>query len=208
VRVTDGTPEKLAKVDAGAQTENRGTPGPGRFGSNAPGGQRATLAGSHQIWPRGIFSANCSPYIILIERKSSRPSRQGASITVPTTIAILGGNTVAGRALVALLQGVGYDTRLIEDHPTSDLQQLLRGVKLLLVAPGLNPSGAAGEPSLADLRGKLDEGITVPVLTLSTAAREILDDQPGFIPWPCRLDDLAEKIEAALFLEPEIETAS
>src|SRR5829696_1233487 len=60
--------------------------------------------------------------------------KQGDLVTVPTKIAILGGNSVAGRALEALLQGVGYDTRLIEDPPERSAEQLLDGVRLLLLA--------------------------------------------------------------------------
>ena len=114
---------------------------------------------------------------------------------------------MVGRALAALLQGVGYNTRLIEDHPASHLEDLLEGVKLLLVAPSLNSSGESSESTLVDIRDKLDRA-TVPVLTLSTAAKEALAEQPGFILWPCRLEDLSAKIEAALFPAPEVEEAS
>src|ERR687898_824368 len=125
----------------------------------------------------------------------------GAVITVPTTIAILGGNSVAGRALEALLQGVGYDTRLIEDPPEKPPEQLLEGVRLLLIAPTL--SAESRETLLAEMGGTLDAA-NIPVLTLSTTLKEALNDGPAFIPWPCRLEDLTKKIEAALLRVPEV----
>jgi hypothetical protein len=120
---------------------------------------------------------------------------QGDLITAPTTIAILGGNSVAGRALEALLQGVGYDTRLIEDPPERSPEQLLEGVRLLLLAPTL--SAESRETLLADMGSTLDAA-SIPVLTLSTSLKEALVEGPTFIPWPCRLEDLAKRIEAAL----------
>jgi hypothetical protein len=125
-------------------------------------------------------------------------------VTVATTIAILGGNSVAGRALEALLQGVGYDTRLIEDPPERSPEQLLEGVRLLLLAPTL--SAESRETLLAEMGSTLDAA-NIPVLTLSTSLKEALAGGPAFIPWPCRLEDLTKKIEAALLRVPEVGSA-
>ena len=130
--------------------------------------------------------------------------KQGDLVTVPTKIAILGGNSVAGRALEALLQGVGYDTRLIEDPPERSAEQLLDGVRLLLLAPTL--SAESREILLAEIGSTLD-ATHIPVLTLSTSLKETLAGGPAFIPWPCRLEDLTKKIEAALLPAPEVESA-
>ena len=102
---------------------------------------------------------------------------------------------MAGRALEALLQGVGYDTRLIEDPPERPPEQLLEGVRLLLLAPTL--SAESRETLLAEMGSTLDAA-NIPVLTLSTTLKEAPGDGPAFIPWPCRLEDLTKKIEAAL----------
>src|ERR687890_1507225 len=126
--------------------------------------------------------------------------RQGDLVTAPTTIAILGGNSVSGRALEALLLGVGYDTRLIEDPPDRPPEELLDGVRLLLLAPTL--SAESRENLLAEMGGTLDAA-NIPVLTLSTTIKEALGDGPVSIPWPCRLEDLTKKIEAALLPMPE-----
>jgi hypothetical protein len=45
------------------------------------------------------------------------------------------------------------------------------------------------------------------VLTLSTSLKEALAGGPAFIPWPCRLEDLTKKIEAALLPVPDVESA-
>ena len=92
---------------------------------------------------------------------------------------------MAGRALEALLQGVGYDTRLIEDPPERSPEQLLEGVRLLLLAPTL--SAESRETLLAEMGSTLDAA-NIPVLTLSTSLKEALAGGPAFIPWPCRLE--------------------
>ena len=130
--------------------------------------------------------------------------KQGDLVTAPTQIAIVGGNSVAGRALEALLQGVGYDTRLIEDPPERSPEQLLEGVRLLLLAPTL--STESRETLLAEMGSTLD-AVNIPVLTLSTSLKEALVEGPTFIPWPCRLEDLTKRIEAALLSVPEVGTA-
>ena len=108
---------------------------------------------------------------------------------------------MAGRALEALLQGVGYETRLIEDPPERSSEELLKGVRLLLIAPTL--SAESRESLLAEMDDTLDAA-NIPVLTLSTTIKEALNDGPAFIPWPCRLEDLTNKIEAALLRVPEV----
>ena len=111
---------------------------------------------------------------------------------------------MAGRALEALLQGVGYDTRLIEDPPERSPEQLLEGVRLLLLAPTL--SAESRETLLAEMGSTLDAA-QIPVLTLTTTLKEALNDGPVFIPWPCRLEDLTNEIEAALLRVPEVGSA-
>ena len=102
---------------------------------------------------------------------------------------------MAGRALEALLQGVGYDTHLIEDPPGKSPEQLLEGVKLLLLAPTL--SAESRETLLGEMGSTLDAA-NIPVLSLSTTLKEAPGDGPAFMPWPCRLEDLTKKIEATL----------
>ena len=134
--------------------------------------------------------------------------RMGVPISVGTTVAIWGGNTVAGRALEALLQGVGYETRLIEDPPEGAPEgapeECLDGVRVLLLAPTL--SAESRETLLAELGGTL-ESRDIPVLTLSTGLKEALGDGRASIPWPCRIEDLTKKIEATLLPIPRVGNA-
>ena len=119
-----------------------------------------------------------------------------------TTIAILGADTVVGRALCALLESSGYQTRPLDAYPTGVVDDLLEGTDLLLLAPRLDAGtreaflGAMGKgsPQRADM----------PVVTLSTAVEEA---PPGegvlSVPWPCETRVLVERIEAALLDAPE-----
>ena len=108
---------------------------------------------------------------------------------------------MAGRALEALLQGVGYDTRLIEDPPESNQEGLFDGVRLLLLAPTFSPESR--DALLSGMDGTL-AAADIPVLTLSTGLREALGDGRGYIPWPCRLEDLTKRIDATLLPIPEV----
>ena len=100
-----------------------------------------------------------------------------------------------------MLQGVGYDTRLIEDPPEGVPEDYLDGVKLVLIAPTL--SAESREILLAELGDTL-KARDIQVLTLSTGLREAIGDGRASIAWPCRLEDLTKKIETTLLPVPEI----
>jgi hypothetical protein len=126
----------------------------------------------------------------------------------PTTIAILGADTVVGSALCALLEGSGYQTTPIGSYPTGVVDDLLEGADLLLLAPRLDEDvretflGAMGKgaPQTADM----------PVIALSTTLEEDLPDKEEVIsvPWPCETKVLVERIEAALLNVPAASGAS
>jgi len=113
-----------------------------------------------------------------------------------TTVAILGGNSVVGSALEVLLQGLGYDTRLIEESGVGSPEELLGGIHLLLAAPTVNTESR--ERFLARMKSSPSTA-AIPVLTLSTAQRVEIADQTGLVPWPCRLEDLNREIDAAVY---------
>ena len=56
----------------------------------------------------------------------------------PTTIAVLGADTVVGRALCARLDNFGYGTIAIDAYPTGVVDELLEGAELLLIVPRLD----------------------------------------------------------------------
>jgi hypothetical protein len=109
-------------------------------------------------------------------------------------VAILGGDSVVGRALQALLQGLGYDTRLIEEYGVGTPEELLEGTQLLLATPAVNLESR--ERFLEGMRSTPGTA-AIPVLTLSTVRTKDLADQAGIVLWPCRLEDLNRAIEAA-----------
>lgn len=97
------------------------------------------------------------------------------------------------RALVILLQGVGYETRAVEDPAAGDPGELLEGIQLLLVTSA--PDAETWGPFLAGVRGTTE----VPILTLSMALGGTLgEEEEGLVPWPCLVQDLKRHIEAAL----------
>lgn len=100
-----------------------------------------------------------------------------------------------GRALEVLLQGLGYDTRLIGESDASEPEEVLGGVQLLLAAP--TASTESRERFLTSVASTPGTA-AIPVLTLSTAPRKDPADQRGLVLWPCRLEDLKTEIEAAL----------
>ena len=116
----------------------------------------------------------------------------------PTTIAILGADTVVGSALCALLQDSGYRTTALDSYPTGIVDELLERADLLLLAPRLDEDalrtflGAMGKSTL--------QRADVPVIALSTALEESLPEKEGVlrVPWPCETKALVERIEAAL----------
>jgi hypothetical protein len=124
----------------------------------------------------------------------------------PTTIAILGADTVIGSALCALLESSGYKTRPLDTYPTGVVDEVLEGADLLLLAPRLDESvreafvGAMGKstPQRADM----------PVIALTTVVEESPQDEGvRSVPWPCETRVLVERIEAALLDVPEVSAA-
>ncbi len=126
----------------------------------------------------------------------------------PATIAILGADTVVGRALCALLEGSGYQTRPLDAYPTGVVDELLEDANLLLLTPRLDEGvrkaflGAMGKST--PQKGEM------PVIALSTIVEEGLPEKEGVIsvPWPCETKVLVERIEAALLDVPAASTAS
>jgi hypothetical protein len=122
------------------------------------------------------------------------------------TLAIWG-DPVIGRALVLLLRGSGYKARFL---PASSLNEpgALKGVRLLLVAPTPQLRTEHRDAFLGSLKDTL-EGGQRPVLELVTRSEDsragaARDDSWHTVPWPCKLEELEQQIEAAL--PPHYET--
>jgi hypothetical protein len=114
-----------------------------------------------------------------------------------TTVAVLGADTVVGRALRALLEGHGYQITPIDSHPTEDADGLLDGADLLLLAPRLD--GDAREAFLGAMGKSVPRNAHMPVIALRTALEEAPpDERVESVPWPCETETLVGRIEAAL----------
>jgi hypothetical protein len=116
----------------------------------------------------------------------------------PTTIAILGADTVVGRALGALLENSGYGTTPLDAYPTGVVDELLEGADLLLLAPRLDEG--VREAFLGAMGRSTPQNEGMPVISLSTTATQESLPENGVlsVPWPCTVEDLVERIEAAL----------
>ncbi|MDP9476218.1 MAG: hypothetical protein M3R38_11155 [Actinomycetota bacterium] len=119
---------------------------------------------------------------------------------LPTTIAILGDETVVESALALLLGGAGYSTKVLEEPSASaaNAEEQLGGVDLLLLTPSLREETQEG--FLKAIEATPAAGGGVPVLTLSTAPKdELMNDRTaGTVPWPTPFEDLRRAIEATL----------
>jgi hypothetical protein len=126
----------------------------------------------------------------------------------PTTIAILGCDTVVGRSLSVLLEGSGYKTTLLDPHPTGVVDELLEGAHLLLLTPRVDQG--VREAFLGAMGKSTPLKAEMPVIALHTALEEDVPEKEGVIrvpPWPCKTKVLVERIEAALLDVPAASSA-
>jgi hypothetical protein len=105
---------------------------------------------------------------------------------------------VVGSALSALLEGSGYRIRLLESYPTGVVDELLAGADLLMLTPRVDEG--VREAVLGAMGKKEPQRAHMPVIALSTTGtKEGLPEEGVMtVPWPCKREDLVERIEAAL----------
>jgi hypothetical protein len=125
----------------------------------------------------------------------------------PTTIAILGCNTVVGRSLSVLLEGSGYNTVLLDSHPTGVVDELLEGAHLLILTPRVDEG--VREAFLGAMGKREPQKAEMPVIALTTALEAELPEKEGVfsVPWPCETKVLVDHIEAALLDVPAASSA-
>ena len=124
----------------------------------------------------------------------------------PTTIAILGCNTVVGRSLSVLLESHAYNTILLDSHPTGIVDELLEGAHLLLLTPRVDQG--VREAFLGAMGKSTPERAEMPVIVLCTATEEApLEKGVISVPWPCETKVLVERIEAAILDAPAASTS-
>src|SRR5687768_15886922 len=120
----------------------------------------------------------------------------------PTPIAILGCDTVVGRSLSVLLESHGYNTVLLDSHPTGVVDELLDGAHLLLLSPRVDEG--VREAFLGAMGKSTPQKADMPVIALSTDTEENLleKERVQSVPWPCKTKVLVDHIEAALLDVP------
>lgn len=125
-------------------------------------------------------------------------ARLGASTP---TVVVLGGDRVVGRALELLLWSTDWNVRFLTE-PSSDEGGLLKGARLLLLAPGL--SAEHRRALVTDIRST-PATARVPILQLGYDPDGLQGSQADmgrFVPWPCRAEELKRHIDAALLARP------
>src|SRR5215211_4629633 len=143
---------------------------------------------------------------LFLGQSPRRSLREGAYSEVqhheqPTTIAILGCDTVVGRSLSVLLEGSGYETTLLDAYPTGVVDELLEGAHLLLITPRVDEG--VREAFLGAMGKSTPQKADMPVIALHTAPEEELPEKEGVIrvPWPCETRVLVDRIEAVLTVQ-------
>jgi hypothetical protein len=122
-----------------------------------------------------------------------------------TTVAILGADTVVGRAICALLESSGYRTTPLDAYPTGVVDELLDGAHLLLLAPRLVEG--VREAFVGAMGKSTPQKAEMPVIVLSTVEEGPQVEGPQeegviIVPWPCETKVLVERIEEALLVAP------
>jgi hypothetical protein len=128
--------------------------------------------------------------------------REEVSQELQATLGIYG-EPVVGQALTLLLRGSGYTVRFLLAQSLGE-PHALEDVRLLVLAPtpGLSTER---RNALARSLEEISEARSVPVLELVTSgeAGRRREEEAGSeswhtVPWPCRIEELERRIEAAL----------
>lgn len=104
-------------------------------------------------------------------------------------VAILGESHLVGKVLEVLLQVAGYEARFFGAPDADGLGEALADARLVVLSPASGIKYAA-------IDGILAAGM--PVLKLIRDGDEEGEPPDAVVPWPCRLEYLGERIEAAL----------
>ena len=111
-----------------------------------------------------------------------------------SSIAILDGDQVTGRALEVLLQDARYKSKYVTNIEPGGLEEMLVGVGLVILFGGYDGQEEALPRELVST----STGLGLPVLKLVTVFEEKAEDLVRLVFWPCPIEDLKQEIEAAL----------
>jgi hypothetical protein len=114
----------------------------------------------------------------------------------PTTIAILGPDTMVEAILARLLHKEGYATRLLDPNTTGVADELLDGVDALLLTPGLD---AEVREAFLEAMRSTPKTAAIPALSLSSALKlAMLDELSASTSWLRLFEELVGQIGVAL----------
>ena len=112
------------------------------------------------------------------------------------TVTILGANTLVESILARLLEEEGYDVRHLEVRPTSPVDELLEGLDVVLLAPGLEDGV---REALTEVLRSAPRTASLPVLPLSSALKmALLDELAVSTSWRALFEELVGQIGDAL----------
>lgn len=72
---------------------------------------------------------------------------------------------------------------------------MLNGIQLLLFVGAVDAEQRANSASLAE---SVPDKVDVPILKLASSTRRTQAENENLVPWPCRMDELKRRIDAAL----------
>jgi hypothetical protein len=116
------------------------------------------------------------------------------------TLGVCGG-AVVGQALTLLLRGSGYTASSLSPQSFWE-PHALKDIRLLVLTPTLELSTERRNALVASLR-KISEARSMPVLELVTPGesgrrREEAESELWHtVPWPCMIEELVRRVEAA-----------
>ena len=105
---------------------------------------------------------------------------------------------MVGRSLEALLQAAGYDVRFQPEPAADGLDELLVDTGLLLVVPALS---AQSRKALTDVVTRTATRILVLELRPANGGDALGIQGADAVPWPCPLEELQQRIRAALLAQ-------
>jgi hypothetical protein len=108
-------------------------------------------------------------------------------------VGILGDDPLTSGVLGILLEGAGYEVRVLEEASLEDPSASLSGVDVVLCTPLLG--GKHKEKFLDAMKGT-PQTAAIPVLRLSTEPKA--ERTGSVLPWPWSTEALVEAIEQAL----------
>ena len=111
-----------------------------------------------------------------------------------TSVGVFGGDPVIGRALEQLLRSAGYAARFLTEA-SFEGEEPLDGIQLLLFAGEADADRRAASLSFLE---SVPTMANIPILELVSSLEGSQGGAGGVFPWPCRVDELSRRIEAAL----------